>query len=158
MQRPTGAKSNIPNGAPSNSVRIRETRMLGDVPIRVTSPPISDPKAMGISSLDTGVPLRRATWTAIGRKIARAPMFFMKEDRTVTLKVSTATCRPVLRINGSRSRITLPIRSDLLTAELRISTEAIRTTTGSPKPTKARSIDTTPRVTATRSPSSATKS
>jgi hypothetical protein len=36
---------------------------------------------MGISSLDTGVPLRRATWTAIGRKIARAPMFFLKEDR-----------------------------------------------------------------------------
>ena len=50
--RPTGAKSNMPNGLPAMSSRIRETMMFGDVPTSVTSPPSSAPKAIGISETE----------------------------------------------------------------------------------------------------------
>ena len=58
---PTGVKSNMRKGAPRISSRTRETMILGEVPTRVTMPPRSDPKAIGISSAEGGVPVRRAS-------------------------------------------------------------------------------------------------
>ena len=145
-------------GWPVSSARTRETRMLGEVPTKVTRPPTSEPKAMGISSMDVDVPLRRATWTAIGRKIASAPMFFMKADRTVTPAVSVATRAPVVLSPGSRRRTTRPITPDLPTAALSTSAEATMTTTWSPKPAKALPGGTTPEAVAVSRPSSATRS
>ena len=81
---PTGAKSNMVNGSPMMSSRMRETMMLGEVPTSVASPPSSDPKDSGISRRDAGLPVRREIWNAIGMKIASAPIFFMKADSTVT--------------------------------------------------------------------------
>ena len=81
---PTGVKSNMPNGSPSSSSRTRDTMMLGEVPTRVTMPPSSEPKAIGIRKLEGGVLVRRAIWNATGIIIASAPMFFTKADSTVT--------------------------------------------------------------------------
>ena len=94
--RPTGAKSNMRNGSPTISSRMRETMMLGEVPISVISPPSSEPKDIGISRREAGLPVRRAIWKAIGMKIASAPMFFMKADSTVTTLTRTPTCEPVV--------------------------------------------------------------
>ena len=46
--RPTAAKSKRPNGAPPSSWRTVEISRLGDVPILVIVPPISEPNASGI--------------------------------------------------------------------------------------------------------------
>jgi hypothetical protein len=146
------------NGWPVSSARTRETRMLGVVPTKVTRPPTSEPKAIGISSADVGVPPRRATCTAIGRKMARAPTFFMKAERTVTPAVRAATRVPVVRSRGSRRRIARPIVPDLPTAALSTSAEATMTTTWSPKPAKAAPGGTTPAAIAVSRASSATRS
>ena len=63
---PTGVKSNMPKGSPSSSSRTRDTMMLGEVPTRVTMPPSSEPKAIGMRKLDGGVLVRRAIWNATG--------------------------------------------------------------------------------------------
>ena len=132
--------------------------MLGEVPTRVTRPPTSEPKAMGISSMEGDVPPRRATWTATGRKMASAPMFFMKADRTVTPAVSAATRAPVVLSAGSRRRTARPIMPDLPTAALSTSAEATMTTTWSPKPAKALPGGTIPEAVAVSRASSATRS
>ncbi len=66
--------------------------MLGDVPISVTMPPTSEPNAIGMSSLDADVPVRRASWSATGMKIAGAPTFLLTIDITVTATTSAGTC------------------------------------------------------------------
>ena len=86
---PTGGKSNMLNGSPSNSSRTRDTMMLGEVPIRVTMPPSSEPKAIGIRKRDGEVLVRRAIWKATGIIIASAPMFLTKAESTVTTPTST---------------------------------------------------------------------
>ena len=58
--------------------------MLGEVPTRVTMPPSSEPKAIGMRKLEGGVLVRRAIWNATGIIIASAPIFFTKADSTVT--------------------------------------------------------------------------
>ena len=65
--------------------------MFGDVPIRVTIPPSSEPKAIGIRKLDGVLLFLRATKKATGISMARAPMFFTKPESTVTVPTSTAT-------------------------------------------------------------------
>ena len=74
MPRPTGVKSNMPKGSPVTSARTRATMILGEVPVMVISPPISEAKAMGISSEEAEVPVRRVSWKATGMKMASAPM------------------------------------------------------------------------------------
>ena len=85
-------KSNMPNGVPVSSPRTLDTMMFGEVPTRVTSPPRSEPNAMGIRRADGEVLVRRAIWNATGIIIASAPMFFTKAERTVTLPTKTMTC------------------------------------------------------------------
>ncbi len=68
-----------------------EMRRLGEVPMSVTRPPTSEPKDSGIRSSDDDRPLRWASWIATGRKIARAPIFFMKAESAVTIATSTPT-------------------------------------------------------------------
>ena len=106
---PTGAKSNMRNGSPVICSRICDTMMLGDVPIRVMSPPSSEPKASGISTRDGGFSVLRATWSAIGMKIATAPIFLMKAESAVTADASTATCIPLVVIFGTNGFISVSI-------------------------------------------------
>ena len=94
---PTGVKSNMPKGSPSSSSLTRDTMMLGEVPTRVTMPPSSEPKAIGMRKLEGGVLVRRAIWNATGIIIASAPMFFTKADSTVTTVTSTTIWICVVR-------------------------------------------------------------
>ena len=48
IESPTGVKSNMRNGSPTISARMRDTMMFGEVPIMVMVPPSSDPKAIGM--------------------------------------------------------------------------------------------------------------
>ena len=77
------------------SSRTRETMMLGDVPTSVTMPPSSAANDIGISSAETGLLLRRASWNATGISIANAPMFFTKAESSATVPDSAITCAPV---------------------------------------------------------------
>jgi hypothetical protein len=140
------------------SWRKRETMMLGEVPTRVITPPSSAPKDMGISSADTDVPARRATWKAIGRKSASAAMFFMKADSSATTVTSTATWAPVLLSRWDRGRIMASATPVRATPALITSAEATMMTMSSLKPRNASLIGTTPAATATTSPVMATRS
>ena len=86
MPAPTGVKSNMRNGSPTSSSRMRETMMFGEVPISVIVPPSSEPKAIGISRQEGEVPVRRASWKATGISMASAPMFLTKAESTVTAR------------------------------------------------------------------------
>ena len=63
---------------------MRDTMMFGDVPTSVIVPPRSAPNDMGINSEEGEVPLRRASWRAIGMVMASAPTFFTKAESRVT--------------------------------------------------------------------------
>ena len=93
MPAPTGVKSNIEKGVPTSSCRRPEIKILGEVPIKVASPPTSEPKESGMRNSEAERPPRWANWKATGRKIARAPIFLMKAENAVTSATSTPTCR-----------------------------------------------------------------
>ena len=93
MPAPTGVKSNILNGTPSNCSRTRDTMIFGDVPTRVTMPPSSDPNDIGIKSEEGDVPLRRASWNAMGISMASAPTFLTNADNSVTEPTNATICR-----------------------------------------------------------------
>ena len=97
---------------------MRETMTLGEVPIRVIRPPSSEPKAIGISRLDGEVPVRRASWNAIGIMIARAPTFLTKADSSVTTPTSTRICRCTVTRCGASGAINRSAMPDLATAAL----------------------------------------
>ena len=84
MPAPTGVKSNMPKGWPRISSRMRDTMMFGEVPTSVMVPPSSAPNDIGISSDEGEVPVRRASWKAIGISMASAPIFLTKAESTVT--------------------------------------------------------------------------
>ncbi len=77
---------------PVISSRIRDTTMLGDVPICVIRPPSKEANAIGIRKVDGEALERRANWNAIGIMIASAPMFFTKAESTATSTTSMASC------------------------------------------------------------------
>ncbi|MCY1296904.1 hypothetical protein D9M70_463190 [compost metagenome] len=88
---PTGVKSNMLNGRPVSSSRIRETTMFGDVPTRVMSPPSKEPNAIGMRRDEGEAFDRRAIWNATGIIIASAPMCLMKMERTETVVTRITT-------------------------------------------------------------------
>jgi hypothetical protein len=155
---PTGAKSNMRNGSPVICSRMRETMMLGEVPISVMSPPSSEPNARGISTRDGGFPVRRATWSAIGMKIARAPMFFMKAESAVTADASTATCIALVVIRGLNGFIRVSMSPERPMAALTTRAEPTMTTISLLKPRKASGAGTMPQATDARRAKSATRS
>ena len=92
MPAPTGVKSNMWNGSPRICSRTRDTMMLGEVPTSVTMPPSSAPNDIGISKDDGEVPVRRASWKAIGISIASAPIFLTKPESKVTEPTRATIC------------------------------------------------------------------
>ena len=116
---------------------MRETMMFGDVPIRVMMPPSSEPDASGISTRDGGFSVRRATWSAIGMKIASAPMFFMNAESAVTAEASTATCMPLVRIRGTSGFIRVSTRPERPMAALTTRADPTMMTISSLKPLNA---------------------
>ena len=146
------------NGSPVICSRMRETITLGEVPIRVISPPSSEPNASGISTRDAGFSVRRATCSAIGMKIASAPMFLMKADSAVTAEASTATCMTLVCIRGTSGFIRVSTRPERPIAALTTSAEPTMMTMSSLKPRKASSGLTMPQAIEASSASRATRS
>ena len=146
------------NGWPNSSARIRPTITLGEVPTSVIVPPNSEPKAIGIRRLDGEVPVRRASWNAIGIMIASAPTFLTKADSSVTTPTSTRICRCTVTRCGASGEIKRSAMPDLATAALTRSALATMTTISSPKPVNAWSAGTMPTAIAASSASIATRS
>ncbi len=145
-------------GWPVMSCRIFETMMLGEVPTRVTRPPISEPKAIGIRSWETDVPFLRETCAAIGMNMASAPTFFVTIDKSVTAPTSTKTCRRAVRICGINGRMMSSTTPERAIAALTRSAATTITTTSSANPEKALFTGTMPVRTPASSPSSAIRS
>ena len=131
---------------------------MGEVPIRVISPPSSEPNASGISTAEAGVPARRACWNTIGIRIASAPTFLTKAERIVTTPTSTTTCRPTVSRCGATGAISRSVMPDRATAALTRSAVATMMTMSSPKPANAWSAGTIPTATAHSRASIATRS
>ena len=132
--------------------------MLGEVPTSVTIPPISEPKAMGISMKDRGVPVRRDSCAATGISMASAPTFLVIIDRTVTAETSTVTCACApLRLRSS-GRIAVSTAPERATAAETRRAAATMITTSSPKPEKASSAGMMPIRTPVSSARRATRS
>ena len=154
---PTGAKSNMVNGSPTISSRMRETMMLGEVPTSVASPPSSDPKDSGISRREAGLPVRREIWKAIGMKMASAPIFFMKADSIVTTLTRMPTWELVVFMCGVKGLIISSTMPERPTAALTTRAEPTMITISSLKPLKAFSVGTMPQaIAASRAPSATT--
>ena len=132
--------------------------MFGDVPMSVMMPPSSEPDASGIRTRDAGFSVRRATCSAIGMKIASAPMFFMNADRAVTAETSTATCMLLVRIRGTSGFIRVSTRPDRPIAALTTRAEPTMMTMSSLKPRNASSGLTMPQTTEVSNASRATRS
>ena len=133
--------------------------MFGVVPNSVTRPPIREANDIGISSDDGEVPVRRASCSAIGIRIASAPTFFDTIDSSSVAPTSTGTCTP--HRGELRGRIGRMIRStapDRAIASDTTSAAATITTTSSEKPSKAWRTGTIPTTTPASSPPSATRS
>jgi DeoR/GlpR family transcriptional regulator of sugar metabolism len=146
------------NGSPVICSRMRETITLGEVPIRVISPPSREPNASGISTRDAGFSVRRATWIAIGMKIASAPMFLIKAESAVTADASTATWMTLVRIRGTSGFIRLSTNPERPIAALTTRAEPTMMTMSSLKPRNASPRLTMPQAIETSNASRATKS
>jgi hypothetical protein len=137
---------------------MRETMMLGEVPTSVASPPSSDPKDSGISRREAGLPVRRETWKAIGMKMASAPIFFMKADRTVTTLTRMAIWEFVVFMRGVKGLIIVSTIPERPTAALTTNADPTMITMSSLKPLKALSAGTIPQAMAASNAPSATMS
>ncbi len=123
--------------SPVSSWRTRETTMLGEVPTWVISPPISEPKAIGIRKTEGVTPERRANWKATGIMIASAPIFLMKAERTVTVITSSASCARTDEILGRNRWIAASTMPERATPALTMSALPTMMTISSLKPSKA---------------------
>ncbi len=132
--------------------------MLGEVPTSVTRPPSSEAKAMGISSAEGGVPVRRASWSATGIRIASAPTFFVTMESTSTDPAMTVTCACTVLSLGSTGRITLSTAPERAMASLTTRAAAMMMTISFANPSNARAGGTTPIRMPMSSAASATRS
>ena len=145
-------------GWPVRSWRTLLIRMLGEVPTRVTMPPTSEPNAIGISSLDGELPVRRASCMATGMKIASAPTFLVTMDSSVVATTRAGTCRASVFRWGSSGRISSSTTPDRAIAELTTRAQATMMTTSSAKPWNAWAGLTMPQSTLASKAMSATRS
>ena len=155
---PTGAKSNILNGAPSVCWRTSLTMMLVEVPTSVTSPPSSDMNAIGISSAETELSFSRPSRVATGISVASAPTFLVTIANTAVMPASTGTCETGRLKRAASGRTSGSITPERLIAALITSAEAMMMTTSLVKPVKASFGFTSPTSTASASTPSDTRS
>jgi hypothetical protein len=132
--------------------------MLGEVPTSVTLPPSRAPNDMGISKDDGEVPVRRASWKAIGISMASAPIFLTKADSSVTEPTSAMTCRLMVIRYGPSQRTARSMTPERAAAALTTSALATMMTMSSLKPEKALFAGTIPTPTTARSATRATRS
>src|SRR6056297_979014 len=73
------------------SLSVLLTIILGGVPVKVKRPPVLDPNATGINSLDGTVPAFQAAETVTGSKAATVPVLLTKPDRAPDPKVTSTS-------------------------------------------------------------------
>ncbi len=134
----------MPKGLPVRSARTFETITFGDVPTSVTMPPMSEAEAIGMSSDEGVVPLRRATCSAIGMKMASAPTFFVTIDRRRTPATRIGTWRTGLVMYGMSGRIRVSTAPERAMATERTRADPTIITMSSENPKKALSAGTSP--------------
>lgn len=132
------------SGRPSTSARTLAIRMFGDVPTSVTSPPGIDADAIGISSEDGDVPVRRASCIAAGMRIAGAPTFLLALGSAITRPTSTGTCTPTVGSRGVIGRIAASTIPERAIPALTTRAAAMMMTPSSEKPSNALCAGTTP--------------
>ena len=155
---PTGAKSNMPKGAPSESWRMVAMMMLGGVPISVTMPPRMVAKLSGIRLRPGERPALRAVWMSTGISSASAATLFMKAESTAPMAPISAMWLPSDRVLSTRVRVIRNTAPERTRPAETISTSATTIVAGWPKPAKAWSEGTTPSTTPTISALNATRS
>src|SRR5579859_8288888 len=111
--------------------------MFGDVPTRVTSPPRSEAKDIGMSRLEGEVLVRRAVCRAMGISMARAPTFLVAIDRIAVATTNTGTWLLAVFRRGVIGRRTASITPDRAKPALTTRAQAMIRTTSLEKPSKA---------------------
>ncbi len=107
------------------------------MPTCVISPPISEPKAIGIRKTEGWTFDRRANWKATGSMIASAPIFLMKAESTVTVMTSSASWARTDEILGRKCWIAASTTPERATPALTIKALPTMMTMSSLKPSKA---------------------
>ena len=132
--------------------------MLGEVPTSVMVPPSNAPKDIGMSSEEGEVPVRRASWNAIGISMASAPIFLTKAESRVTEPARATIWRLMVVRYGPSQRTARSMTPDRATAAL--TTRALPTmmTMSSLNPLNALLAGTIPAASAASRASSATRS
>ena len=122
---------------PVVSARTLAIRIFGAVPTIVTIPPSIAENAIGISTAETGVLLRRHSCSATGMNTARAPTFLVTIDRPMQQADSTGTWIALVFNFEMIGRIANSTTPDRAMAELTTRAAPMMTTTSSEKPSNA---------------------
>ncbi len=141
---PTGAKSNILKGLPSASLRNSAMTIFGGVPISVIIPPRIDANESAMSESEGLRPLFFAACISRGMSNARAATLFITADRDAASADMMPTCAASLRDASTTYRASSSMTPEFESPRLMISTSAIITVAGCPKPEKACETGTTP--------------
>ena len=132
--------------------------MLGGVPIRVIRPPRIEAKDSGMRVRPTARLAFFAAWMSTGISNASAPTLFITAESPAARDDMTKMCRVSVVAAPAIARDSRSTAPELESPRETMSTMAITTVAGWPKPRKAWSTSTTPSTTAARSAAKATRS
>ena len=134
---PTGAKSNITKGSPSDCSRNVATTILGGVPISVTIPPRIVANDSGINVAPGPRSARRAASISTGINSERAATLFIKADNTPPTPAIRAMWLATRFTRETDTRAIASTTPELNSPRLTISTRAIMMVAGWPNPANA---------------------
>ena len=155
---PTGAKSNIRNGAPKASLRNSATMILGGVPISVIIPPRIEANDKGINDKAGLLLAFFAACISTGINNASAATLFIIADKPAASAAITLMCAPNLRVPEMTYLASSSMAPEFDKPRLIIRTSAMIAVAGCPKPENANSEGTTPVTSPTSSAMNATRS
>jgi hypothetical protein len=156
--RPTGAKSNMEKGSPSARARYCAMTMLGGVPISVIMPPRMVAKESGIRVSAAARFALAAASRSSGIRSASAATLLMTADSAAPTTAMTPIWTGKARSGATTRRAMRSTAPELTRPRETISTSAMMTTAGWPKPSKADSGSIWPATTAISSAAKATRS
>ena len=143
--RPTTAKSKNRKGCEPASTAALDTMTLTGLPVRARREPALPANAIGISISDGERLMRVARTSTMGSRAATDPLSVMTAVRTAhrpsTATVSRTTPSPTTSMRRCPAQVVTPVES---MASLTTKRDAMKTTTGSPKPERAVGASTRP--------------
>src|SRR5680860_31692 len=111
---PINPNSKKEKPAMPSSIMVLLTIMFGGVPVKVSNPPVFEPKAIGIKSLEGMVPAFQAAEIVTGSKAATVPVLLTKPDKRlapmVTMTKSRGTLLPAHDTNFWPAKAVHPVR------------------------------------------------